>query len=167
MRPTTFDLNIVLSNMQAMLGRMLGSKITTTFTLANEPCTVVSDPVQIEQVVINLAVNARHAMQPDGGKLHVSTSVVTIDEASLKGNERKAGTFVKLAVEDEGCGMDADVLEHLFEPFFTTKSQESGTGLGLATVYGIVKQSGGHVDVKSVVGRGSTFELFFPFAVED
>lgn len=154
MKPTAFDLNAVVASMHEMLARMLGEDVTLDFTLLGEPCAIISDPVQIEQVILNLALNARHAM-PDGGKLVVTTK--------LGSGDGGAG-FVVLAVTDGGCGMSTEVMAHLFEPFFTTKPRDEGTGLGLATVYGIVKQSGGHVDVQSEVGRGSTFELFFPIA---
>ena len=154
MKPSTFDLNGVVDGMREMLDRLLGDDVELDVHLAPVPCTIVSDPVQIEQVVLNLALNARHAMTK-GGKLTLATAAR---------GEIDGAHFCTLTVVDSGCGMNDEVMAHLFEPFFTTKPRDQGTGLGLATVYGIVKQSGGHIDVKSIVGAGSTFELFFPLA---
>jgi two-component system, cell cycle sensor histidine kinase and response regulator CckA len=120
---------------------------------------VRADPAQIEQVIVNLVVNARDAM-PEGGRITISTANVVLDELALGGGA--AGSFVMLAVSDTGCGMDALTQSHAFEPFFTTKAQGKGTGLGLATVYGIMKQSDGHTAMDSAPGRGTTLRLYFP-----
>ncbi|MDF2698066.1 MAG: hybrid sensor histidine kinase/response regulator, partial [Labilithrix sp.] len=125
-----------------------------------------SDPVQIEQVVLNLVLNARHAM-PEGGRITISTGEVRIAEQEAAPLGMTPGAYVTLTVSDTGHGMPPEVMGHLFEPFFTTKAPGEGTGLGLASVYGIVKQSGGDAIVRSDAGAGTTFELRFPRAMED
>ena len=160
------DINIVIQNLESMLTRMLGEDVTFEAVCPREiPC-IEADTGMIEQVIMNLVVNARDAM-PKGGKLIITTSDVTIDAAYVSQHAgSRAGQFVLLMVKDTGTGMDAKTLERIFEPFFTTKEVGKGTGLGLATVYGIVRQHGGWVDVQSEVGHGTTFNIFIPASQE-
>jgi CheY-like chemotaxis protein len=147
-----------------MLRRLLGEDIEFRATLDPAAGQIKADPTQIEQVLMNLAVNARDAM-PKGGKLTATTANITIDKTVLKNFPGLApGSYVQLALTDTGTGMTDDVKAHLFEPFFTTKPVGKGTGLGLAICFGIVKQSSGHIEVESEVGEGTTFRLYFPLA---
>ncbi len=156
------DLNVVIHNLEGMLSRMLGEDIIFETSCTQDiPC-VEADTGMIEQVLMNLVVNARDAM-PKGGKLNLTTSTIEIDEAyATRHPGSRSGQFVAFTVKDTGCGMDAKTLERIFEPFFTTKAVGKGTGLGLATVYGIVRQHGGWVDVKSEVNVGTTFTIYLP-----
>ncbi|MDB6126286.1 MAG: domain S-box [Verrucomicrobia bacterium] len=156
------DLNQALSDVFKMLGRILGEHIDLQLMHRGTPMWINADAGMMEQVVMNLCVNARDAM-PDGGKLIVDTEIVSFD-ANTKHETRKPGRFVCLSVADTGHGMDAGTLKRIFEPFFTTKEVGKGTGLGLATVYGIVKQHGGWVEVESAVGKGSIFRVYLPAA---
>jgi len=145
-----------------MLRRLLGPEIRLVTATDERLAPVWADPSQIEQVVLNLAVNARDAM-PRGGTLTIETRNVSLDQGSTgDGADPPAGAYVLLTVSDSGTGMDRETLAHLFEPFFTTKEKGKGTGLGLATVYGIVKQSRGHILVYSEPGVGTTFKCSFP-----
>ena len=156
------DLNEVLEGMTKMLPRLIGEHITLDVHLDPELGYVRADPGQMEQVIINLVVNARDAM-PEGGALELETAnVERIGELPPEHGSPHDHGYVLLSVRDTGCGMSPEVLEHVFEPFFTTKEPGSGTGLGLSTVYGIVKQSGGEVTVDSAVGVGSTFRIYLP-----
>ena len=162
MQPKQLDLREILGNLTKMLQRLIGETIKLQFTSPSEIPLVQGDAGMIEQVVMNLTVNARDAM-PQGGTLSIGIEPVTIDVSYTKMHpEARAGRFLRLRVADTGTGMDSTTLNRIFEPFFTTKDIGKGTGLGLATVYGIVKQHEGWMEVYSELGKGSTFDVFFP-----
>ena len=162
LQPQVLDLNALVSDMGKMLKRLIGMHIELTTNLSTTSCQVKAEQSQIEQVLVNLVVNARDAM-PEGGKLLIETSNLDVNE-SLAGSFPflQPGPYVLLTVSDTGIGMDANTQRHIFEPFFTTKGPGQGTGLGLATVYGVVKQSSGGLTVDSQLGKGSTFKIFLP-----
>ena len=162
-RPQLFDLSEVIGGMETMLRRLIGPEIDIRIVRHASP-TVRADPAQIEQVILNLAINARDAM-PEGGRLTVTLDEVDLDEwAAAMVGEAQAGRYTRLTVTDTGTGMDEQTRAKLFEPFFTTKEQGKGTGLGLSIVYGIVKQSGGHITVTTEPGQGATFLIYLPIA---
>ena len=166
LEPRVLNLNSVLADVAKMLRRLIGEDVELVSTLKPDLGRVKVDPGQIEQVIMNLAVNARDAM-PQGGKLFIETSNVEIDaNYARRHSPMMPGKYVMVAVSDTGCGMDLETQAHAFEPFFTTKEKGHGTGLGLATVYGIVKQSGGFIWVYSAPGHGSTFKIYLPFIEE-
>jgi nitrogen-specific signal transduction histidine kinase/CheY-like chemotaxis protein len=162
LRPVTTDLNALLADMEKMLVRLIGEDIDLRVTAGAPLWQVRVDPSQLEQVLMNLVVNARDAM-PRGGKLTIETANVVLGDSVA---DYRPGIpsrdYVLLAVSDTGCGMDQAVQGRIFEPFFTTKGPEQGTGLGLATVYGIVQQSGGRIAVYSEVGIGTAFKIYLP-----
>jgi CheY-like chemotaxis protein len=163
LQPRVLDLNDVVADVQKMLSRVIGEDIELVASLHPSLQAVKADPGQVEQVLMNLAINARDAM-PQGGKLRMETSNIEVTAEQARDLDLAAGRYVMLRVEDSGEGMDAETLAHIFEPFFTTKPRGKGTGLGLAMVYGIVKQSGGSIHVKSGVGEGTVFRIYFPAA---
>jgi len=165
LKPRVLELNAVVGHCQRMLKRLVGGGVDLVAVLDPALGRVKTDPGQIEQVLMNLVVNARDAM-PQGGKLTIETVNSVLDQTYCRiHSEVKPGHYIMLAVSDTGSGMSEETKVRIFEPFFTTKDMGKGTGLGLAMVYGFIKQSGGHIHVDSEPGRGSTFKLYFP-AVE-
>jgi CheY-like chemotaxis protein len=164
--PGVIDLNTVVVNVSTMLRWLIGEDIEVIIRLAPGLGPIKADPGQLEQVLMNLAVNARDAM-PQGGQLTIETANVSLDKAYAQTHLGvKAGRYVRLRVQDSGCGMDDETQAHMFEPFFTTKELGKGTGLGLSTVYGIITQSGGHISVISAPGQGTGFTIDLP-RIED
>jgi two-component system cell cycle sensor histidine kinase/response regulator CckA len=160
--PAILNLNTLASDMEKMLPQLLGEDVKVSMVLDPKLGNVKADQSQIEQVIMNLAVNARDAM-PMGGKLKIETANAELDQAYVWAHPgAKVGSYVLLAVTDTGTGMDAATLTHIFEPFFTTKELGKGTGLGLATVYGIVKQSNGYIGLESAIGKGTSFQIYLP-----
>jgi two-component system cell cycle sensor histidine kinase/response regulator CckA len=160
--PTVLNLNGVVSGMRALLKRVIGADVAVVLGLAFPLATVRADRGQVEQIIVNLAVNARDAM-PKGGTLTIETANVELDDHYARTHlSVKPGSYVALTVSDSGIGMTPEVQARLFEPFFTTKEPGKGTGLGLATVHGIIQRSGGSVNVYSEPGKGTSFKVYFP-----
>jgi two-component system cell cycle sensor histidine kinase/response regulator CckA len=166
LQPEILNLNETVAEVSAMLRRLIGENIELGAITQPDLGLINADPVQIQQIIINLAVNARDAM-PDGGKLTIETANARLDEDYARGRSIiKEGPYVMLAISDNGMGMDAATQARIFEPFFTTKVRGKGTGLGLSTVYGIIKQSNGFIWVYSEPGKGTTFKIYFPRAAD-
>ena len=163
-RPRVLDLQELVQGTSKLLRRLIGEDVELVLPPSPTPTLVAADAAQIEQVLVNLALNARDAM-PNGGQLTITTSAVTLDKAiEGRSGELAPGSYVRLTVRDTGVGISPEARAHLFEPFFTTKGTRNGTGLGLATCYGIVTQSGGHIELESEGGRGTTVTILLPLA---
>lgn len=162
MQPKVLSVTDMLVDLSVLLARLLGAKVELSVTHGKDIGCIKVDQVHFEQVIINLAVNARDAM-PNGGKLTIHTTNQRIDKQKfMRGEMIPEGHYVAIAIEDTGCGIPEGILGRIFDPFFSTKEKGNGTGLGLSTVYGIVKQTGGFIDIESTVGKGTTFTLYFP-----
>jgi len=160
------DLNKEIREVVGMLERTIPKMISIELDLDDEARFINADPIQVEQVLLNLGNNSAGAM-PDGGRLIIETRNIDVDEAvASEHTGLKKGGYVLMSVSDTGCGMDPDTLEHVFDPFFTTKGVGKGTGLGLASVYGIVKGHGGHITCESELGQGTTFNIYWPAGAE-
>jgi nitrogen-specific signal transduction histidine kinase/ActR/RegA family two-component response regulator len=162
LQPKILDLNAIVLNLDQLLRRLMSENIAMKTFVSRDVGAIKADPGQIEQVIMNLVVNARDAL-PNGGQILIETSNVDLDSTYTRDHPVvRPGPYVLLAVSDTGIGMTADTIAHIFEPFYTTKESGRGTGLGLSTVYGIVKQSGGYIWVYSELGKGTTFKVYLP-----
>ena len=165
LQPKVLDLNAIVADFDRMLRRLVGERIKVAIDCDPALWQVRADPGEIGRAILNLALNARDAM-PEGGTLTIGTANVTLKEADAPNGELAPGRYVMIAVHDTGLGIDAEVQAHIFEPFYTTKAIGKGTGLGLATVLGIVEQSGGVIRCESQLGEGTTFKIFLPAVAE-
>jgi CheY-like chemotaxis protein len=166
-RPKVVNLNSIIKSMQQMMERLIGEDIDFSLFLADDLYNVKIDPSQVEQVLVNLLINARDAM-PKGGKITIDTANAEFfDEHVMRHSELKTGKYVKLGVSDTGTGIPDEIRDKIFEPFFTTKNKDKSSGLGLATIYGIVEQNGGSIEVKSASGSGATIAIFLPRCDEE
>lgn len=166
LQPQDLNVNELIAQIGKTLKRLLGENIAVEIRCQDAPMPIHADPVMIEQVILNLAINARDAM-PQGGQLLIHADAIEIKDADVRRYSKvQPGKFACLSVTDTGCGIAPEALPHLFEPFYTTKGPGKGTGLGLATAYGIVKQHDGWIEVKSEQGRGSTFKIFLPISIK-
>jgi nitrogen-specific signal transduction histidine kinase len=163
--PKVLDLNVTVEGMLKLLRRLIGEDIELAWKPSRERVMIKMDPAQLDQILANLCVNARDAIAA-GGVITIETTRVTFDEEDGEQTYIAPGEYVLLVVRDNGCGMDAETVTHIFEPFFTTKGQGKGTGLGLATVYGVVKQNNGHINVNSEPGKGTAFNIYLPRQAE-
>jgi two-component system cell cycle sensor histidine kinase/response regulator CckA len=161
LRPQSLDLNTLITDLVAMLRRLIRADIELLVELAQAPVVTLADPSQVEQILVNLVVNARDAM-PKGGRITMSTGIAQVNEAVAHEVGVEPGRYAVVTVSDNGTGIDDAICEHIFEPYFTTKAVGAGSGLGLATVYGIAKQSGGSVTVRSTLGLGASFAVYLP-----
>ena len=162
LQPQVINLNSIVEEMGKLLPRLIGEDIELVVRADQELGAIRADASQMEQIIMNLAVNSRDAM-PNGGKLIIETRNADLDRTYTASHPlMKPGAYIQLTVSDTGCGMDAETQSHIFEPFFTTKEKGKGTGLGLATVYGIIKQSGGFIWVYSELGKGTSFKIYLP-----
>jgi two-component system cell cycle sensor histidine kinase/response regulator CckA len=163
LNPQAVDVNLVVASIVRLMGRTLGATIRVTTSTSTDAGMAFADPAALEAAVLNVALNARDAM-PDGGSLTIHTSTIQTTAVPATDDGLEPGLYVRIAIEDTGCGMSPDVVARVFEPFFTTKAGGRGTGLGLSMVYGFAKQSGGVATIASEVGRGTTVSLFLPLA---
>ncbi len=162
-QPRVLDLNLVVSNTLKLLQQTIGEDIGVVWQPGADLWHVAMDPIQLDQILVSLYDNARDAIEKDGnGKIEIETRKVSLQAGDLKGGVQEPGDYVALSVRDNGCGMDAATLEHVFEPFFTTKKMGQGTGLGLATTYGIIRQNQGIIEVDSAPGKGTAFVVYLP-----
>ena len=163
LNPQAVDVNVVVAGIVRLLGRTLGATIRVTTSTSTDAGLAFADPAALEAAVLNVALNARDAM-PDGGSLTIHTSTIQVTAMPATDDDLAPGPYVRIAIEDSGCGMSPDVVARVFEPFFTTKTGGRGTGLGLSMVYGFAKQSGGVATIVSEIGRGTTVSVFLPLA---
>ncbi len=165
--PVVLNLNELILDLNKILNRLIPKEINLIMNLSDEECVIKADPGQIEQIIVNLVVNAKDAMNNKGEIIILTDTISFEQEIPIMHSSISPGDYVVLQIIDNGSGIDADVLEHIFEPFFTTKKVNEGTGLGLSTVFGIIKQNKGYIDVESEIGKGTTFSIYLPQCMEE